>query len=350
MSIKTISKDNLAALVVDLRRAGTTVIAPRQGSDGTVDYTTIEKLDDAALGQLPRRSLKALFMPATEPLFSWRQKGHDVELTEVPTSFPTQVILGAKPCDAAAVEIVDKVMSWDYQDELWFGRRAKTTIISLACDGVDDSCFCTATGLAPDTTKGADILLVPFQGGHVVQIVTDKGAAFAATHAARFTDSPAPAEPLIPAPKASAAADLAAGMPHVRTWLAAHFEDPFWAQLGLRCHGCGACASICPTCHCFDIVDEPDGVAHGVRRRNWDTCQTGRFTVHASGHNPRENQNARFRQRVMHKFSVYPQKFGETLCTGCGRCSRACPGGMDLPEVLRAVMAMAGNDAKEVAR
>jgi len=36
----------------------------------------------------------------------------------------------------------------------------------------------------------------------------------------------------------------------------------------------------------------------------------------------------------MHKFFIYPQRFGELLCTGCGRCARGCPGGMDLPEVL----------------
>jgi ferredoxin len=86
-------------------------------------------------------------------------------------------------------------------------------------------------------------------------------------------------------------------------------------------------------------VDEPDGVDRGVRRRNWDTCQTGRFTVHASGHNPRSNQDARYRQRVLHKFSIYPERFGEILCTGCGRCTRACPSGMDIAEVLAAVQA-----------
>jgi len=114
-----------------------------------------------------------------------------------------------------------------------------------------------------------------------------------------------------------------------------------WEQLALRCHGCGACAAVCPTCHCFDIVDEPEGVAHGTRRRNWDTCQTGRFTVHASGHNPRTSQTARIRQRVMHKFHIYPTKFGETLCSGCGRCARQCPAGMDLPEILALLTSLA---------
>jgi ferredoxin len=123
----------------------------------------------------------------------------------------------------------------------------------------------------------------------------------------------------------------------VKEWLEKNFSHPYWDALALRCHGCGACAAVCPTCHCFDIDDEPEGIGHGTRRRNWDTCQTGRFTLHASGHNPREHQNARFRQRILHKFYVYPSKFGEVLCTGCGRCARACPAGMDLPEVLTSI-------------
>jgi ferredoxin len=82
-----------------------------------------------------------------------------------------------------------------------------------------------------------------------------------------------------------------------------------------------------------------------VRRRNWDTCQTCVFTLHASGHNPRGDQNARYRQRIEHKFLAYPLKFGDVLCTGCGRCSRACPTGQDMAEILTAIDARAAEDA-----
>ena len=130
----------------------------------------------------------------------------------------------------------------------------------------------------------------------------------------------------------------------VKGWLNEHFDDEFWRELALRCAGCGTCAYICPTCHCFDIVDETR-LGEGVRRKNWDSCQFGLFTKHASGHNPRGDASARFRQRVMHKFKYYVDNFGSTLCVGCGRCVRSCPVGQSLLEVLTEI----GREAKKEA-
>ena len=343
MTTRLITNANLAGLTADLLAAGTLVAAPARSVDGAVDYRFIERFDDVALGgALPRRSLKEFFMPPTEPLLRWQQTGDGVTLQEVPTHFSPRVILGARPCDAAAVEVLDRVMGWDYRDELWFGRREATTIIGLACPGLDASCFCTAIGLGPDATRGSDLLLVPLDGGYHVEVVTEKGATLVAAHTARFgaDGNAAATEAFRAAARKKVADNLAMAPADIQTWLGNHFEHPLWNEIALRCHGCGACASVCPTCHCFDIVDEPDGLASGVRRRNWDTCQTGRFTLHASGHNPRHDQCARFRQRVMHKFMVYPSRFEEVLCTGCGRCSRNCPGGQDLPEVLARIEGM----------
>ncbi len=430
MTSAILSQPDLAALVARLVAAGTRVIAPVTLPDlpRRTEYRPVQRFEEAALGgPMPRHSLKAFFLPPSEVLLRYRLKKDGVELEEVPTTFPPQVILGARPCDAAGVDTLDKVMGWGVRDELWFGRRDATTIVTLACPGGDSTCFCTAVGLGPDTTRGADALLVPIgrapalssseiatrmrevvdaflsharpaddvgdgEGsspadargvGYLARPLTPKGEALLAgvgepladpadfalaeafTSAARqrlernvaaFRLAPEPGldlearlgiaaadggEPLDPR---LLSVERRASVPLLAEWLERNFDHEVWKKLSLRCHGCGACAAVCSTCHCFDIVDEHDSCGTGARRRNWDFCQSAKFTAHASGHNPRKSQSERLRQRVMHKFSVYPRRFDQILCTGCGRCARACGSGMNLPEILGQLVQLARGD------
>jgi sulfhydrogenase subunit beta (sulfur reductase) len=341
MEIKFILRGQLPQLVAELVEAEVGVIAPARRGDArdTVGYAAVRSFDDVAFDARPDNALKSFFLPSTEPLLRYERRGQDVTLSEVSSEFGPRVVLGALPCDAAGLPIVDRVMDWDYRDEPWFGRRAATTVIALACDKADDACFCTGVGLAPDSPQGADILLVPAGDGYLAEVHSDKGQAFVDQHAALF------GEPREADAAQAFRAGLADGLRQAegldpaaaRQWIEAHFMDPHWAQLGLACHGCGACAMVCPTCHCFDIVDEQEGVAAGTRRRNHDTCQYGLFTLHGAGHNPRGDQGARIRQRISHKFAIYPDRFDAILCTGCGRCSRACAAGIDMLEVVRTI-------------
>jgi ferredoxin len=218
--------------------------------------------------------------------------------------------------------VLDAVFNWDYRDEFYNRLRAATTVVSLACTSSDSECFCTSVGLGPAATRGSDVLLVEEAGAYRVRVLTAKGAVL-------FGGEPEePSEP-----------DYSADPPYrfdpaqVRDFAASRFEDPFWAEHALACVGCGACAYTCPVCHCFDIVDEGNANG-GVRARNWDACQFPLFTLHASGHNPRHSQGDRQRQRIYHKFFMYPEKFGEILCTGCGNCARNCPVGLGVLPVI----------------
>ncbi len=329
---KVITEQNLRLLVDTLIKEGKRVVGPREAGT-TLLYEPLASGAELVLGGLPRRSAKEAFFPVCEDILSFEKNKEGVTVTDVATaSFPETVLVGALPCDAAAPGILDAVFSWDYHDEFYLERRKRTTVIGLACTKADDACFCTAVGLSPCATQGSDLFLTPVEGGgYACQFPTDKGEALLAKHPQLFGEKDN-VKPLPLALPEAAATDLA----KVKAWLDAHFEDPLWDEVALRCAGCGACAFLCPACHCFDIVDEGTEKA-GVRRKHWDACAFGKFTNHASGHNPRDAQAKRYRNRVMHKFKYYDDKFGQTLCTGCGRCVRLCPVGIDIAAIVEEI-------------
>lgn len=326
---KYISQQNFTTLLDRLISGGKRVVAPRMNA-GTVLYEPLQTASEMVLDQLPRRSGKEAFFPLCEDILSYEKEGQQVSVSDVdPAAFPETVLMGVRPCDAAAIPVLDAVFSWDYKDQFFLERRKKTTIIGLACTAADDACFCSAVGLSPGDPAGADLFLTPVDGGgYLCAMQSEKGSALVAAHPELFTE-PDNVRALPLAEPQVERIDLA----RVKQWLDEHFEDPAWDAIATRCVGCGACAFVCPVCHCFDIVDEGTE-KRGKRRKNWDACGFWKFTHHASGHNPRDGQPKRYRNRIMHKFKYYNDKFDKTLCTGCGRCIRLCPVGIDIAGIV----------------
>ena len=189
----------------------------------------------------------------------------------------------------------------------------------------------------------ADVLaFLDADGAALLQVHTAKGEKLIELLGQTVTPAPDGVEP--PAPPAVAAK---VNPDKVKSWLDGDesFESDFWVETAMKCLGCGACSYLCPTCHCFDIVDESTW-NHGTRRRNWDCCSYAMFTRHASGHNPRPDQASRCRQRVMHKFKYFPDRFGRVACVGCGRCIRGCGVGRNITETLAEIESRAGAGAR----
>jgi succinate dehydrogenase/fumarate reductase-like Fe-S protein len=112
------------------------------------------------------------------------------------------------------------------------------------------------------------------------------------------------------------------------------YEDALWADEAKTCVECGACNTVCPTCHCFLLFDQKDA-ARMARLRIWDSCLIKDFARVAGGANPRPKLWMRLRNRFEKKFDFFPKVAGVYACTGCGRCISACPAKIDIRRVLK---------------
>lgn len=330
---RLLKKQSLGALFEKLRAAGRRILAPRQ-KDDQIAFAEVSSPGEMAQDYLQTTvSAKGVVLPRCEELFRYRFEGKDVKIEDSKFDPPATVLFGLRPCDARSFAVLASVFNWDYQDKFFNARRAKTAIIGVSCTRADEYCFCTSLDGGPGDPQGSDILLTPLAAGdYLAEILTDKGKEIEALAPDLF--GPAGSDhkdaALAKVPVRFDIKDLEKKLP------ALFAKDALWVEQSLRCLGCGSCAFLCPCCVCFDIQDEKnrDG---GVRLRCADSCGFGQFTLHTSGHNPRDKQSQRWRQRIMHKFSYFDDRLKYVGCVGCGRCSRACPADMNIVEHIQAL-------------
>lgn len=332
MDARVISKSSISDWLDDL--IGQCEVWAPVDDDGVILFEQIRAAREASLDYAnSKMSPKGLLFPQSETMFLFE----GTEFTE-PPPIEERVLFGLRPCDGHSLAILDKVFYSPQYPSVYYGRRREQThLVGLGCNRPSSTCFCTALGGDPFGEQELDILLTDLGDRYLAEAFSDWGREALKT-SPRFEEAAA----LDWAAKEQAAQEaremLALG-PNVEGLsekLADMFDDPVWDEVSQECLGCGACSYVCPTCHCFDIVDELDepGGSQGRRVRVWDSCQYPLFTHHSSGHNPRPSGMARTRQRVMHKFHYYVENFGATACVGCGRCIRACPVNLDIRRTL----------------
>jgi sulfhydrogenase subunit beta (sulfur reductase) len=328
-----IRKSSLEKLFTNLIGKGKTIYAPK-AKGKQVLFEDVKAFGDMTDDYIvTTNSAKSVVFPRSEKLFSYKKSKENTEITDAATqTYPDVVLWGSRPCDAAAFIPLTDTFNRDYTDVIYNKRWDKILILSFSCSKCDEYCFCTSVNSGPGNTAGSDILFTKLStGDFLAEVITEKGKLLVTENNALFESKPDESKD-----QNLASVITYFNQDEIQAKLQNLFENPVWDEKSRACLGCGSCAFVCPVCSCFDIQDENHG-QHGTRLRCWDSCGFGLFTLHTSGHNPRETQGARWRQRVLHKFLYMPNKSKVAGCVGCGRCSRACPADINILDTVTGI-------------
>ncbi len=287
---------------------------------------------------LPQKTV----LPDGEALFKFEKMGNEVILKEGEQEWKEKrVLLGVRPCDLAAMAKFDKVFNEAYDDPLYRERRKNTLIIGMTCnEKTDDSCFCTVTESGPDMDSGYDLLMTDIGDSYFFKSGSQEGERL--LEKSYFKDVlPKDVEARgqkIAELKKDLESKNELNLTNIKETLGKAYDSPIWDQYGKRCVTCGACNMVCPTCHCFTILDKANvGQTEGKRVRIWDSCHYEKFAKMAGGFDIRPEKVSRLKHRLYDKFYYPFITYGEGFCVGCGRCIRHCQSEIDIREALREV-------------
>lgn len=278
---------------------------------------------------------KKYLLPQREVLLSYTL-GPSVTL-DAPTENMKRVIFGVHSCDTHGIWLLDDIFAEGSPDAHYLSRRDNTFVIGVDCkEPCWEHSFCKSMGtLKPG--GGYDIFLTDMGDEYAAQVATDAGQALLDYGAFYYPDLKFK-EALYETWRGKIAEfpdRIEFDTEKLPALLADAYDDLIWDALEERCFDCGACTIVCPTCYCFDVLDEADaGLKRGVRYRRWDSCQLQDFAVLAGGQNMRGKRSDRLRHRFFRKGKYFKEKFGRFACVGCGRCGRACLVHIDVMEVF----------------
>ena len=330
-----LDKNELNTFAAEIMREKVLLGPVRKHDDTYLSVLTPDSpmlLDYANFKLPPKRH----FFPQSEIVFTYDSQG----VRDQPPAQQESVLLGVRPCDALSLRYLDFVfIDEKHTDPFYRVRRDNTTIMTMTCSDPLDTCFCTSMGGSPGGRDMTDVLVTDLGERLLLESCSDKGETLLESLGGFLRKS---SDDGIDARKKQIEAaekrmrTIATG--EVMEKLGGLADAPIWDETALRCLSCGACSFTCPTCHCFGFYD--DSLASGGRRTKvQDACVFPSFALEASGHNPRNADGRRMRQRIMHKFSYSVESFGETFCVGCGRCIMNCPVNIDIRETIAEVQA-----------
>jgi len=326
----------LGELIEGLRPWGR-VWAPVERDDGLF---SLEIVDSDVTRARPEalRTIVPFKKLLLKPKFSMlRSEAGGAAIESTDNDSGPQVFLGAHACDIHALKILDLLYLSDFPDPYYRRNRQQLVVIGFGC-WPDERCFCESLNTS-SANDGFDLFLTQLE--NCFQVVVGSSVGDDIVCANRHLFEPATRQDtrqyLERLREREAAFALELDVTDLPFVLELKREDPVWDELGRKCLCCGSCSIVCPTCSCFNVMDEVTAEGGAARLRSWDSCLFRDYAMVAGGHSFRADRGERVRNRYYHKQEAFVREFGMPSCVGCGRCIENCPTGINVVEVFQHV-------------
>lgn len=292
---------------------------------GIKEVRDLDKIDFS--GAMPYGSWKEVLLPHHERLFSI-ERG---ELIEVKTEYPPIACVAMNILDLKALTLFEQVFS---SDSYYQKRRQNMVLIGFS------------TGLPSDYKKYKvfshnyeedvlehvvfDIFIAKQKNGNLnIYSGSKKGQRILKKYGLSKYQHIEFAGPI-----SEKGPDKR--MVSIKKKMEKSAAKKIWNELDKRCIACGKCSIACPTCFCFDMKDQDDPDEKS-RSRKWGSCFYNDFSLVAGGHKELDTVKKKIFFWYLHKFVRIPHEYSIPGCVGCGRCTKACPVGIDINEVIKAL-------------
>ena len=282
---------------------------------------------------------KKYYFPQKEKLFKFSSQVF--KTAKAIDKFEEFILFGVHTCDIAGIQCMDVAFREGPEDPNYLNRKEKMTIIGTEClKYCDNKANCVS--MANHVPRGGyDLMMVDIDEKYILHINSEKGErlikAVAYIKEASEKDM-AILQRVREEKKKVFKEEFSAPLNEVYEAFDNNFNAKVWEDVGSRCVGCGNCTAVCPTCYCFDVLDEMDlSLNEGLRYRIWNSCQMDDFAKVAGGEDFRKGIDLRQRHRYYRKFKYPVDRFNRYFCTGCGRCTRTCMAKISLIETVNAL-------------
>lgn len=364
---------DLGLLLEVIQGAGYELIGPTE-EEGVVAYRPIQGVDDLPRGWIdrqdggtyrldhhpddprffahvvPQDTWKRWLHPPRQRLLKAKRAGKGFQFESEPRDVAKRALIGVRPCELAAIQILDRVLVQSaYKDSYYASRRENTLIVVANCCRAGGTCFCASMGTGPKAASGFDLALTEIVDDLGHRILAEPGSERGEQLLSSIKTESATSADLVTAKRAFQRAEREMGRrldtDDIKDLLFRNAENPYWDKVAERCMTCANCTMVCPTCFCSTIEDTTslDGQT-SERWRSQDSCFTADFS-YIHGGSVRYSPFARYRQWITHKLASWIDQFGTSGCVGCGRCITWCPVGIDITAEVEAIRA---NDVGEL--